>query len=281
MKMRLNIRQIGWVALLLAGSPLQRAVAQGIPEPTMIIYGELRNVRSTPYIRETYGTLTWRYQPPSGAPIVLTTSVTNINDQFSFILNVPCETEVSPLPISPNTVKLTASPVSYNRAQVFWNVTNAVALEIPSTGTITLTSLDRGRIERLNLVVDLPLIDSDGNGMPDDWQRQYFGHLGVNPLLDSDGDGVNNLNEYKAGTNPKDAHSLFKFISIRPDPLGGLLVEWSSVTNRLYAVERSQTIERGFIQIATGLPATSPANSYRDATALSPSPYFYRLRLVP
>ena len=44
--------------------------------------------------------------------------------------------------------------------------------------------------------------DSDGSGMPDWWQMQYFGHIGVDPYADPDGDGWNNLQEFQNGTNP-------------------------------------------------------------------------------
>lgn len=45
-------------------------------------------------------------------------------------------------------------------------------------------------------------IDSDGSGLPDWWQLQFFGHLGVDPYGDPDNDGWNNLLEYQNGTNP-------------------------------------------------------------------------------
>jgi len=46
------------------------------------------------------------------------------------------------------------------------------------------------------------LPDSDRNGMPDAWERAYFGHTGVNPNADPDHDGLSNSQEYQAGTNP-------------------------------------------------------------------------------
>ena len=54
-----------------------------------------------------------------------------------------------------------------------------------------------------------PTADSDGDGMPDVWERKY----GLNPHdpadadLDLDGDSFSNLQEYKDGTNPQDAKS--------------------------------------------------------------------------
>ncbi len=53
------------------------------------------------------------------------------------------------------------------------------------------------------------LVDSDGDGLPDDWEANN----GLNSLdptdarLDSDGDGLDNLQEYQAGTNPRDPSS--------------------------------------------------------------------------
>ena len=44
--------------------------------------------------------------------------------------------------------------------------------------------------------------DSDHNSLPDDWERQHFGHLGVDTSADPDGDGLTNLEEYKANTDP-------------------------------------------------------------------------------
>lgn len=46
--------------------------------------------------------------------------------------------------------------------------------------------------------------DPAGNGALATWLIQNFGHLGVDPNDDPDGDGFTNLQEYQAGTNPRD-----------------------------------------------------------------------------
>jgi hypothetical protein len=49
--------------------------------------------------------------------------------------------------------------------------------------------------------------DSNGNGIPDWWEMQYFGNLNQTAAGDYDGDGVDNLDEYLEGTNPTNAAS--------------------------------------------------------------------------
>lgn len=44
--------------------------------------------------------------------------------------------------------------------------------------------------------------DSDGNGISDTWEMQYFGRVGVNADGDEDKDGLTNLQEYQQGSDP-------------------------------------------------------------------------------
>jgi hypothetical protein len=52
-------------------------------------------------------------------------------------------------------------------------------------------------VERLS-----PVTDSDGDGLPDDWEYKYFGNLNQGPEDDPDGDGLTNIREFELGTDP-------------------------------------------------------------------------------
>lgn len=45
-------------------------------------------------------------------------------------------------------------------------------------------------------------VDTDGNGIDDRWELAHFGRIGIDPTADPDGDGLTNLAEYLAGTDP-------------------------------------------------------------------------------
>jgi autotransporter-associated beta strand protein len=64
--------------------------------------------------------------------------------------------------------------------------------------------------------------DSDGDGIPNDWEMFYFGNLTQTASGDADGDGVNNLNEYNADTNPAAAATQWN---------GSTSSDWSVATN--------------------------------------------------
>lgn len=275
-----RLRRAWWcqfaLAVGLAASLARPAAAQGIPEPSLVMYGVVRNTQDRDRLRIVFGNLTWQFQPAGGGPaFAVSTTLTNINDQFSYVLRVPCETEVAGFPASTNALRLGSS---YTRGNVFFNSTTPAILVDPGQASFSLSSIARGRVERVDLEISIVLEDLDGNGLLDAWERLYFGRTGVDPFADPDGDGLNNLAEHKAGTNPNDFQSQFRFIRITRQA-GGALVEWSSVANRSYSVLRSSDVLTGYEILTSNRQATPPVNSFLDAAATPPGPYFYLLRL--
>jgi len=124
------------------------------------------------------------------------------------------------------------------------------------------------------------LVDADLNGLPDEWERLYFGRIRTDPNADTDGDLANNRAEAVAGTNPLEAGSVLKFVQIRPSA-GGVTLEWASAVNHYYTVVRSDEPQTGYLPVGLGILATPPRNVFEDVLATGPGPYFYRVQVEP
>jgi hypothetical protein len=262
-----------WVALAAAGRLSPSAKADGIPEPSMILYGVVTDT-SAGGARVSFGPLTWVFQPSGGGPPVTASGVlTNINDQFSYVLRVPCETPIVGSQVTSNVLTLAPSPILYSRSLVTVSGVPARFVLLSLTN-LTLTASDRGRVERIDLTVNL----NSGGALPDAWQIQYFGHTGVDPNADPDGDGMSNLAEYLAGTSPTDGQSRFEIIRVTPLTASST-IQWSSVQGKFYTVQRSTDLLTGFADLQTHVPGTAPLNSYQDTATVGGGPYFYRIRV--
>jgi hypothetical protein len=117
----------------------------------------------------------------------------------------------------------------------------------------------------------------DVNGLPIDWELYYFGRTGLDANSDPDGDGLSLMYEYLAGLDPTVPVS-FQFTGIQPTQQGTTL-EWFSISNRVYALQRTSSLSTGFADIITNIVGTPPSNSFTDTNAQGFGPYFYRLRV--
>jgi subtilisin family serine protease len=126
---------------------------------------------------------------------------------------------------------------------------------------------------RLNLQ---RMVDSDGNELPDWWELEYFGHLtGTDPNADADHDGMSNLGEWLAGTNPTNAASSLR-LTLLPVS-NGFMLHWPSVAGKTYLLERSTNLMTGFDSIIlSNIIATPPTNTATDPIIL-PGAQFYRV----
>lgn len=86
--------------------------------------------------------------------------------------------------------------------------------------------------------------DFNKDGLPDDWQKSYFGNLVTKwPSIDedSDQDGVSNYREYLTGTNPSDKNSNLKLSVKSLDR--GQRISWNSVPGYVYQVEKTEKFD--------------------------------------
>ncbi len=104
--------------------------------------------------------------------------------------------------------------------------------------------------------------DSTGNGLPDWWQTLHGYTPGeMSPLADDDGDGMSNIAEYIAGTDPADPDSRFvihDFLnSFAPS---AFTFTWASEAGRRYTILATGDLREPFVPLFTGIAATPPEN---------------------
>ncbi|HXI69496.1 MAG TPA: S8 family serine peptidase [Verrucomicrobiae bacterium] len=133
---------------------------------------------------------------------------------------------------------------------------------------------------RLNLQ---RMVDTDTNGLPDWWELQYFGHLtGTGPNADPDQDGLGNLSEWLAGTNPTNAASGLRLFVSSAGNSNGVVLSWPSVAGRTYRLERATNLLTGFHStVRTNVTATAPTNTETDAAILPGNARYYRVGVEP
>jgi hypothetical protein len=89
------------------------------------------------------------------------------------------------------------------------------------------------------------IMDSDGDGMPDDWEtaNSFDPHNGSDAAQDADGDGLTNLQEYLAGTDPRNAASTLRLTAVR----NGITVDLSfiAVAGKTYTILQAPSVPSG------------------------------------
>jgi Tol biopolymer transport system component len=101
-------------------------------------------------------------------------------------------------------------------------------------------------------VLKLGGADTDSDGMDDDWEVAYFGNLSRDGFADFDGDGVMDRAEFLAGTDPTNAGSVFRVLTVAPVGGGSTRLFWTGNPNRSYRAEFKDNIDSGTWSPLTG-----------------------------
>ena len=186
--------------------------------------------------------------PASDVSIPLGGFVTFVGDGNDSDHNLPLSFLWNFNGAAPDSTAQNPGPVQFNTQGIYhisFTVTDALGLPDPTPATITVTVF----------APNGP--DSDGDGLPDDWEMRYFGDLTHGPNEDNDSDGLTNLQEYQHGTNP-----------INPDTDGDGLFDGLEVntyhTDPLQFDTDGDVMSDGW-EVTNGLDPLNPADADQDS----------------
>ena len=197
------------LALLLpAATGIAGAAPTGFSAPAVIVYGKVGTPAGIPLYS---GTLEWTITPPAGGtPFKVTGPLSNVGgNTYSYRIDFPTEKAPGGFVLSGDSLEAATTAKSYTLSATL--DATPVALALPNgaahPGSTSQAELFRGRTERIDIVaIGLTDLDSDNDGIPDDWERRWAPI--TNPLdpddavKDPDGDGLTNYEEYTQDADP-------------------------------------------------------------------------------
>ena len=132
-------------------------------------------------------------------------------------------------------------------------------------------------------------VDTEGDGVPDGWERAFLGGLSTNLRIDTDGDGSADGDEYTAGTHPLNAGDTFR-LAVQQVESGKIRVNFRALTalgpgyegrRRYYALESRADLTSGTWQPILNHSRIPGNNQWVEFEQLSedPQPPFFRARV--
>ena len=224
---------------------------------------------------------------PSLTSAVLTTNTT-VSGSLTSFTNTPFLIDFYSSPASPaqGMVYLGANSVTTSAGG---SVSFAVSLagHVPSGRIITATATDpAGNTSTMSGGVTVTAASSVHDGIPDAWRALYFGGNGTTTnsqscaTCDPDQDGMNNLQEFHAGTNPTNFASALKLNAI-PSNSSNSVASFASAAGIVYRVQYRDDLVNGFWSIAADQVVGTGTNLFiANPSVTSTARRFYRLQVL-
>lgn len=127
---------------------------------------------------------------------------------------------------------------------VGWNLTVSATGYATLVRDATIASLSAGEVRALGDLYLTPL-DTNANGIADDWEIRYYGTNVVAAGADTDRDGASTWFEYRAGTDPTNATSVLALRLAKGITASGLQLTWPVSAGRAYAVQTAGDLVHG------------------------------------
>jgi hypothetical protein len=184
------------------------------------------------------------YAIPGGSEPWITTT----NQQATFCITFDASTKV--LTAYYNGSMLGSMDI--HQAGSSWGMTTNSTFQIGLGGYAYGINYSGQKVYSDNFSVTGVVTDGDGNGLPDWWERQYFGGTGINPATICS-NGINTVREaYITGLNPNDRQSVFR-ASVMSN---GKMIGWTTVSGRVYRVFWTTNLLSGFQCLESNIPRT-------------------------
>ena len=127
------------------------------------------------------------------------------------------------------------------------------------------------------------IFDTDSDGMTDTWEIAH----GLNYQLDDsaddpDHDGLSNLAEFQAGTDPKSAQNFFRLGISRPVVApGSVVLDFYQLAGRSYLIQETSVLAPPTWNTVFGFSAGTNSGPIFVTNSISTGPRFYRLTINP